>query len=173
MEVLTVKFQELWNDFISSFKGSLITESNKQELSLGIVKIILSDAVSTWSSEYTINGRWLCKLIQDEPEKGKLVKEIITKDISLSEVKPEFSNPENLKYLIPIGAGAIGYGAAYISGLATVGTACSTIIPIAVAYPLTITHISNKKNKEKERIINSYVNQLNKYKEAVMSALLA
>lgn len=173
MEVLTVKFQELWNDFISSFKGSLITEANKQELSLGLVKIILSDAVSTWSSEYTINGRWLYKLMQDEPEKGKLVKEIITKDISLSEVKPESTNPENLKYIIPIGAGAIGYGAAYMAGLATVGTACSTLIPMAVAYPLAKTHISNKKSKEKERMINSYVDQLNKYKEAVISALMA
>lgn len=173
MDILTIKFQELWDDFVSSFKGNLITESSKQGLSFAIAKLSLSEAVSTWSSEYTINGRWLYKLIQEEPEKGKLVKEILTKDISLTEVKSESSNSDSLKYIIPVGAGAIGYGVAHMAGLATLGTACVTLIPMAVAYPLTTTHLSNRKDKEKERIINGYVNQLNKYKEAVMSALLA
>ena len=172
MDILTIKFQELWDNFVSSFKGILITESSKQGLSFAIVKLSLSESVLTWSSEYTINGRWLYKLIQEEPEKGALVKEILTKDISLTEVKSESSNSDSLKYVIPVGAGAIGYGVAYMAGLTTLGTACATLIPMAVAYPLTTTLLSNRKDKEKERIINGYVNQLNKYKEAVMSVLI-
>ena len=172
MDILTIKFQELWDDFVSSFKGILITESSKQELSFAIVKLSLSESVSTWSSEYTINGRWLYKLIQEEPEKGALVKEILTKDISLTEVKSESSNSDSLKYVIPVGAGAIGYGVAHMAGLTTLGTTCATLIPMAVAYPLTTTLLSNRKDKEKGRIINGYVNQLNKYKEAVMSVLI-
>jgi len=173
MDILTIKFQELWDDFVSSFKGRLITESSKQELSFAIAKLSLAEVVSTWSSEYTINGRWLYKLIQEEPEKGKLVKEILTRDISLMEVKSAYSNPDRIKYIIPLGAGAIGYGVAHLAELATLGTACATLIPMAVAYPLATTHLSNKKNQQKESVINSYVNQLNKYKEAVISALLA
>jgi len=173
MDILTIKFQELWDDFVSSFKGRLITESSKQELSFAIAKLSLAEVVSTWSSEYTINGRWLYKLIQEEPEKGKLVKEILTRDISLMEVKSAYSNSDRIKYIIPLGAGAIGYGVAHLAELATLGTACATLIPMAVAYPLATTHLSNKKNQQKESVINSYVNQLNKYKEAVISALLA
>ena len=104
MDILTIKFQELWDNFVSSFKGILITESSKQGLSFAIVKLSLSESVLTWSSEYTINGRWLYKLIQEEPEKGALVKEILTKDISLTEVKSESSNSDSLKYVIPVGA---------------------------------------------------------------------
>lgn len=173
MDILTVKFQELWNDFVASFKGILITESKKQNLTFPIAKLALSNAVSTWSSEYTINGRWLYELLRDEPEKGKLVKEILTKDISLTEVTPEGSPANNLKYIIPVGAGALGYGVARIAELATIGTLCSTLIPMVVAYPLTATYLSNRKSREQERIIGNYVMQLNKYKEAVISALLA
>ncbi len=172
MEIQTIKFQELWDDFVSSFKGLLITESSKQELSFAIAKLSLTEVVSTWSSEYTINGRWLYKLIQEEPEKGKLVKEILTKDISLTEVKLEYSSPDSLKYIIPLGVGVIGYGVAHIAELATLGTVCTTLIPIAIAYPLTTTHLSNKKDKQNERIISDYVNQLNKYRDAVISTLL-
>ena len=173
MEVLTVKFQELWSDFISSFKGRLITESNKQELSIGLVKIILSDAVSTWSSEYTINGRWLYKLMQEDPERGELVKEILTKDISITEVKSESSNYDSLKYIIPVGFGAIGYGVARIAGIATFGTVCATLIPMAVVYPLTIISFSNKRKIVNEEMINAYIKQLEKYKESIISVLCA
>lgn len=172
MDTQTIKFQELWDDFVSSFKGLLITESQKQEISFAIAKLSLIEVVSTWSSEYTVNGRWLRKLIQEEPEKGKLVQEILTKDISLTEIKLEQSRSNGLKYIIPLGAGAIGCGIAYMTKLATIGTACATLIPIAVAYPLTTAYLLNRKDIEKERIINNYVSQLNKYKESVISILL-
>lgn len=173
MDILTTKFQELWQDFVSSFKGNLLTESRKQKISYAIAKMALSEAVSTWTSEYTINGRWLYKLMQDEPAKGELVKEIFTKDITLTEVKSTESKSDSLKYLVPIGAGAVGYGVAHLAELATIGTACATLAPMAVAYPLTKKYLSNKKEKEEENIISSYVNQLNKYKESILSALLA
>lgn len=173
MDILTTKFQELWQDFVSSFKGNLITESRKQKISFAIAKMALGEAVSTWTSEYTINGRWLYMLMQDEPAKGSLVKEIFTKDITLTEVKPTRSKSDSLKYLVPIGAGAVGYGVAYLAELAKIGTTCATLVPMAVAYPLTTKYLSNQKEKEDENIINSYVDQLNKYKESVISALLA
>ena len=173
MEVLTIKFQELWDDFISSFKGNLIIESKKQDISFPLVKLTLTEAISTWLSEYTINGRWLYKLTQDDPEKGKLVKEIIIKDISLVEIKSNGPDSSSAKYLAPIGAGALGYGAAKLLGLATVGTACATVIPMIVAYPVAAQYISGKKDANQEQMINGYVNQLEKYKKSIISVLLA
>jgi len=173
MDILTTKFQELWQDFVSSFKGNLITESRKQTLTFAIAKMALGEAVSTWTSEYTINGRWLYKLMQEEPAKGELVKEIFTKDIILTEVKPTGAKSDSLKYLVPIGAGAVGYGVAHLAELATIGTACATLVPMAVAYPITTKYLSNQKEKEEENVIKSYVSQLNKYKESIISALLA
>lgn len=173
MDTLTTKFQELWQDFISSFKGSLITESRKHAVQFPVAKMALSEAISTWTSKYTINGRWLYKLIQENPEKGGLVKEIITKDIALEEIKSASTNYDSLKYIIPLGAGAVGYGIARLTGLATLGTACATIAPMVIAYPIAKTYLSNQNEKARINLINGYVNQLNKHKESIMSALLA
>lgn len=173
MDTLTTKFQELWQDFISSFKGKLITESHKYTIRFPMVKMALSEAVSTWTSEYTINGRWLYKLIQEYPEKGCLVKEIITKDIVLEEIKSKGTNSDSLKYIVPLGAGAVGYGIAHWAELATIGTACATLAPMAIAYPIVKIFISNQNEKAQDNLINGYVNQLNKYKESILSTLLA
>lgn len=172
MNILTIGFQELWNDFILSFKGILITESRKQDISFTFVKLSLSDVISTWFSEYTINGRWLYGLIQDEPDKGLLVKEILQKDINLVEIK--HNNIHNsVKYLIPIGAGAVGYGVAQAAHLNLWGTLCASLIPMAIAYPMTARIFSNKREQVQEKVINDYISQLEKYKESIMSVLLA
>ncbi len=173
MDTLTTKFKELWQDFVSSFKGNLLTESRKQDISFALVKLALSEAVSTWASEYTINGRWLYKLIQDDPSKGNLVKEILTKDIVLTEEKSNDTKSDSLKYIVPVGAGAIGYGVAHALELATLGTACATLAPMVIAYPITTKYLSNKKEKTQDNLINAYVDQLNKFKESILSALLA
>lgn len=173
MDTITSKFQELWRDFISSFKGNLITESRKQAIQFPMVKMALSEAVSTWTSEYTINGRWLYKLIQEYPEKGSLVKEIITKDIVLEEIKSKGTNSDSLKYIIPLGAGAVGYGIAHWAELATIGTASAILAPMAIAYPIAKKYISNQNVKAQDNLIDGYVNQLNKYKESILSTLLA
>lgn len=173
MDTLTIKFNELWQDFVSSFKGNLITESRKQDISFAFAKLALSEAVSTWTSEYTINGRWLHKLMQDDSSKGNLVKEILTKDIALTEERFNGTKSDSLKYIVPVGAGAIGYGVAHALELATLGTACATLAPMAIAYPLTTKYLSNKKEKAQDNLINAYVDQLNKFKESILSALLA
>lgn len=173
MDTLTQKFEELWQDFISSFKGNLITESRKQSLSFPIAKLALSEAVSTWTSEYTVNGRWLYKLIQDNPAKGNLVKEILTKDIALTEAKPKSAKSDSLKYIAAVGAGAVGYGISRALELETVGTACATLIPMAVAYPAAASYLTNQKEKAEKNLIESYVDQLGKFKESILSTLLA
>ena len=173
MDTLTTKFQELWQDFVSSFKGNLITESHKQDISFATAKLALGEAVSTWASEYTINGRWLHKLIQENPSKGNLVKEVLTRDVVLSEEKSNGPKSDNLKYIITIGAGAIGYGIAYVAGLNTVVTACAALVPMVLAYPIANRYILDQKEKARADLINSYVNQLNKYKQSILSILLA
>lgn len=173
MDIQTNKFQELWNDFIASFKGSLMMEAKKQRISFPIAKMALSEAVSTWLSEYTINGRWLYKLLAEEPAKGDLVKEIITKDITLTEVKTEDAGSENLKYLVPAGAGIAGYLVSYFANFATLATILTTIAPMAVAYPLTKNYLSERAVKGDDKAIEAYVAQLNKYKESILSALMA
>ncbi len=172
MDIQTTKFQEYWDDFVLSFQGLLITESKKQELSFSLVKQALSEVIITWCSEYTINGKWLYNLMQDEPEKGKLVKEIITKDITLYEVKNENSYFKTIQYVVPVGSGIIGYSIASSLAASTIATVCATLLPMLVTYPICKGHYIIRQNKQKDIIIEGYIRQLNKYKESIMSVLL-
>lgn len=173
MDIQTNKFKELWKDFVTGFKGNLITESKRQPITLVLARLALADALLSWTSEYTINGRWLNNLIKEEPEKGELVKEILTKDVTLTEVAVPGKKPAALGYAVPLGAGAVGYAAAHYAALGTVGTVCATAIPAIVAYPLMKSYLDKSNQAETTGVIDGYVRQLDKYREAVLSALLA
>ena len=61
MDTVTNKFNQLWNDFVSSFKGNLIAQARKQTLSFAFVKLIFSEACLSWTSG--ILGKWQVGLI--------------------------------------------------------------------------------------------------------------
>ena len=69
MDILetTQRFEQLWEQFIATFKGSLITEARKQHVNLTLAKILLKDAAESWTADYGVNGVWLKHLKQDEP----------------------------------------------------------------------------------------------------------
>ena len=51
MDILetTQRFEQLWEQFIATFKGSLITEARKQHVNLTLAKILLKDAAKSWA----------------------------------------------------------------------------------------------------------------------------
>lgn len=167
------KFEKVWENFLNLFRGAMIKESRKQSLSYPLAKLLLRDALLTWTSGYGLNSSWLEHLISEFPDKGELVKEIITKDIKLVEL-PISSNHENtIKTLVPICVGGVGYTVSSLMGLGMFGVATSTILPAAIAIPLTKSQISNAKGKNIEKTIEQYVIQLEKYKKSIESVLLA
>ncbi len=173
MKTITDKFDDLWTDFVSTFKGSLLMQARKQTLSFALVKLIFSETCLSWTSEYTVNGRWLDGFIKENPVKGALVKEILTKDMKLSEVIVDRNGMSFLKYAVPVGVGAAGYSIAKLLELGTVGVATSTLVPLAVAIPIANSIVNNRKTDITEVLINGYVRQLDKYRDAVIAALLA
>ena len=173
MDTVTNKFNQLWDDFVSSFKGNLIAQARKQTLSFAFVKLIFSEACLSWTSEYSVNGRWLDNLVKENPANGNLVKEILTQDMALKEIAVQGDSLDFLKYVAPVGAGAIGYGISKALHLATLGTACATLAPLLIAIPVTNGCLNSRKENATMRLIDGYVAQLSKYREAVVAALMA
>lgn len=173
MEIPVTRFRQLWADFVASFKGSLINDSKNSPLAFSIAKLALSESITTWLSEYTVNGRWLSKLIAENPEQGRLVKDIFTKDMSLTEVPAPETPSRSLNYLIPGAVAAAGYGLAACLKLGTIATACSTIIPAVISFPAINTYVAAKKRKNEQVLIEAYVSQLDKYYESILSILSA
>lgn len=173
MNGLTDNFSSLWDSFITSFKGILLSESKNQTISLEVAQAALNEASSSWFSEYTINGRWLYKLRQDCPARGELIKEIIAKDMVLAPIESNSSPNPGLKYIASIGTGVVGYGISQLAHFSTLGTLCTTLIPMAAAYPITESMLNSKKERASLLLINAYVMQLSKYRESIISALIS
>ena len=171
MDILetTQRFEQLWEQFIATFKGSLITEARKQHVNLTLAKILLKDAAETWTADYGVTGVWL-----QQPKKGELVEEILTHDLTLQDVKIAPPKPNNaLKVAAPIGAGVAGLAVAKALSLGTVATATAGAVPAALALPIVNARMETAAAKRKQRIIDAYVQQLDKYKESIKSILLA
>lgn len=167
------QFEKLWNGFVDSFKGELITQSKQQILSYPFVKLIFSDKVLSLTSEYTSFGRWLNDIILRNPQKGKLIQEILTKDMLLTEVITEDNISLNVKYIATGSIGILGFVAAKGMGLGMINSAIMTLVPMAIVYPITSSYIKTNKDRAIYKLIDNYISQLNKYKEAISSILLS
>ena len=115
----------------------------------------------------------LDNLVKENPAKGNLVKEILTQDMALKEIAVQGGSLDFLKYVAPVGAGAIGYGISKALHLATLGTACATLAPLLIAIPVTNGCLNSRKENATMRLIDGYVAQLSKCREAVVAALTA
>lgn len=166
------QFERLWDNFVLSFMGELITQSKQLTLSFPLVKLIFTDKVLSLTSEYNIFGRWLSQLIQEHPAKGALVKDILTKDMALTEETMVKEIPLVSKYVVTGSAGAVGYIAAKILDMGMLGSAILTIAPMVVCYPTASAYISARKQRNVDDLIDAYVAQLEKYKKSVCSVLL-
>lgn len=167
------QFEKLWDGFVTSFKGDLIGQSRKQTLTYPLVKLIFSDKVLTLTSEYGSFGRWLDEVIRIQPRKGKLIKELLIKDMVLTEEKLNNEISSGLKYAAVGGAGTFGFIAAKSMALGIISTAVLTLAPMAIAYPVATSYISTRKEKSIYTLIDAYITQLDKYKNSISSVLLA
>lgn len=166
-------FGKLWDDFIASYKGKLIHDSNIQGLSFSLAKLLLEESCLGWVSGSEMNARWLDNLYKESPRKAELIKEIITKDIALIELPNNADSNNAYKYVVPACAGIAGYALAKLLAFGALGTALTTIIPACIAHPIVKGRIAAKKDSKKQTDIDEYVRQLDKYKKAIEAVLLA
>ena len=165
------KFQSQWTDFIALFKGKLIEASNKQTLSVNIARLILSDAASSWFSEYEISGRWLQRYAQEEPQKAELIRSILENDMTLQEIDKKSELPMYCDIILPLATAGIGLAASYYLGYGKLVQACSTVIPGSLMYPAVKRFRNTQIKNNKQYAIDQYVSQLEKYYNSIISIL--
>ena len=172
MDSLRKQFEELWEDYISSFKGNLLTQLRNQPMSYNLAKLSLEEATLTWLSEFDRRGRWLLKLQKSHPDKAADVKDIIKNDISIKEITINESKVSSIKYLIPTALGVGGYLLAKHLAYDLIKTACLTVIPALISIPMLNSFVKTKNQKACSDAVDSYVAQLDKYKNAIIDVLM-
>ena len=165
------KFESLWADFIALVKGKLISTAAKQKLSAPLANLILSDAASSWSSEYDINGKWLSSLKELDPKKAELVREILLNDMCFTGMDIKGELPTYYNYVIPAVGAFAGCAISMYLGYGKLVQAASTIIPAVLLYPAVTTFRNRMNESNTDKCIDGYIAQLEKYKHSVISVL--
>lgn len=165
------KFESLWNDFSTLVKGKLITTAQKQTLSVPLAKLILTDAAGLWNDEYSMYGRWLQQLSQNDFERANLIKDILFKDMTFVDVDSKKMLPDYCNYLIPGLGACAGYALGRYFDFGKIGQIASVIIPAILLYPAVKMFRNNQAEVAIEKTVNAYMEQLEKYKNSVLSVL--
>lgn len=165
------EFEKYWKKFATQLQGQIMTQAQKGMLIHSALNLILADCAGFWDSKYSEGGRWLDKYETEHPKKAGMIRDILLNDMRFTDEGEKSSNYKALKYIIPVGTAIAGYA---VSGFgkrdALVRAAC-TILPAAVAYPITTNIVGMKADDEKEKLIQAYMKQLDKYKRSVESIL--
>lgn len=165
------KFESLWTDFIALVKGKLISIVAKQKLSTPLANLILSDAASSWNSDYEISGKWLSSLKGIAPPKAELVGEVLLKDMHFEEMDIKGELPTYYNYVIPAVGACAGYAISMYLDYGKLVQAASTIIPAVLLYPAVTTFRNRMNESNIDKCIEGYIAQLEKYKNSVISVL--
>lgn len=166
----TENFERLWENFISKIKGKLINASMQKKLTFSYVKLILDNEIYAWDSDYDEEGRWLRQYTDENPRCGQLIKEILFNDMSFTEIEPP-KKADGLKYAVPIVGAAAGLGIASIFNANLIVKAISTVAPAAILFPTTKTVLSYFSDSNSQAMIDSYISQLDKYKNSIISII--
>ena len=177
------KFESLWNDFSTLVKGKLITTAQKQSLTTPLAKLILSDAAGAWRDEYSTYGRWLQQLAKNESSKFELIKDVLINDMRFNDVELPSVLPNYCDYLVPtISAltyvcfltafcACAGYAISKFWELGTIANAAFVIVPALLTYPAVKQYRKTQTETAVSKTIDSYMNQLEKFKNSILAIL--
>ncbi len=164
-------FDKNWDKFVTRLQGRLMTQAKNGGSMQQSSNLILADCIGFWDSRHSEGGRWLENYERECPEKAEMVKNILLNDMKFEEYSSGVSQKGYMKYMVPIGCAAAGFGLSKISGADTVIQTVCTIAPAAAAYPVTINALRAGENSRKKQMIQNYLSQLNKYKVSIESIL--
>lgn len=165
------QFEKCWNIFLTRLEGRMMTQSKKQTLTYPFLNLMLSDACLCWGSEYEEGGRWLKKYSEAEPEKGKLIRQILMEEMRFSEISVKKDTADSWSYAIPIAGAAAGLGISHVLKAGMAAQAASTILPVVILYPSVKAAGENRSARMKKGMMKEYLSQLDKYRLRVASLL--
>lgn len=171
MSTNTENFERLWDKFFVGLKGRIMKKAKNQELTYPLMKLILSDAKSDWETEYEECGRWLIGYMQENPAKGRIVREILTDNMSFKEVHKKPDSLGVAGVLAPLAGAALGFGVSSLFGAGIVVKIVSAVVPAGLSFGAVKAIEPKMKEKSLSDLIDGYLSQLEKYKNSVLSVL--
>lgn len=170
-EIYYEEFEKCWKKFATRLQGQIMMQVKKGMLIHSSLNLILADCAGFWDSRHSEGGRWLDKYEAEYPEKAGIVRDILLKDMKFTGEEGNPSRYGALKYIVPVGSAVAGFAVSGGIGASGLVRAACTVVPAAVAYPVTLNIMKMKAEDGKKELIRAYMNQLDKYKLSIESIL--
>lgn len=165
------EFEKCWKKFVTQLQGQIMMQAKKGMLIHSSLNLILADCAGFWDSRHSEGGRWLDKYEAEYPKKAGMVRDILLKDMKFTGEEGNSSKYGALKYIVPVGSAVAGFAVSGGIGACNLVRAACTVVPAAVAYPVTVNIMKMKAEDGKKELIRAYMKQLDKYKLSIESIL--
>lgn len=165
------EFEKYWKKFATQLQGQIMTQAQKGVLIHSALNLILADCVGFWDSKYSEGGRWIDKYETEYPKNAEMIRDILLRDMKFTDEGKESFDHKVLKYIVPVGTAAVGFAISGFSKASMFARAVWTVVPAAAAYPIATNIVNMKADDAKEKLIQAYMDQLDKYKQSIESIL--
>lgn len=78
------EFLSNWEKFTAKLKGRILAMSTQKELTFQVLSETIDYERDFWTSRYEEGGRWIERFSKQNPEKGDIVRSILTHDLHFS-----------------------------------------------------------------------------------------
>ena len=78
------EFSSCWEKFAIKLKGCMLGMLTQRELTFGALTEMLDREREFWMSRYEEGGRWIEHLLEQDPARGEIVRNILTTDLHFS-----------------------------------------------------------------------------------------
>lgn len=177
------EFLSNWTKFIAKLKGRLLGMSKNDELAFQVISEILDNEREFWLSHYEEGGRWIERFSEQDAAMGDVIRNIMANDLQFNgSITPKSNIGMHRILRIAIGA-VVGFLLIRLSPDSWVLKSkellkfrdlipyCSAGICGIVFYLLGQSFDVSLLDKCRYKLIDSYLNQLEKYRLSVESLL--
>lgn len=172
---LQESFIKNWDEFVVEVRGALVNHAEKQRLTYSVASKILSDMLFEWRSDANVISKWLDDLKLSDYEKSVKVSDILFKSVSFENIDVEVNKTANYLPYAPFVISFVALGITWNLNLTFILKLL--VYPLALFLPpvLLSKFVKNIQEdfyiKAARNSIPAYINQLDKYKEAILAVL--
>lgn len=164
-------FENRWSRFELRIRMKLSPLFQKETPTLAVANIALRQATENWFTKYDVDGKWLCDISADNPDKAALITEILKKDLCFATQVDNSTFSKLVLYSVPVLGGVVGFGISSWLQWTTLAKVAATLIPTSVLYPTVSSLAKSSDEKRSVDTVTSYIQQLDQYKAAIISVL--
>lgn len=166
-----IDFPKYWKKFSTQLRGQLMSLAKNDTLMDSSANLALSSSIGFWDDRHAEGRKWLEQLESEEPERARLIENILVNDMHFENLGEQKEHNQLLKYGIPLGGAVAGFAVSKALGATPAVQVALTAGSAIVGYPIANSTVSSSHENAKNSKIDAYMKQLEKYELSIKNIL--